>query len=96
MDLTDANISFGATLLDADLRFANLSGAKLNKADLDRADLSNSNFTGADLTETILSDVNLIGANLSGAVWCDNMCKCASNSFGTCVGCAPVDICTGP
>ena len=100
-DLTNANIGFGATLLDADLSFANVSNANLNKADLGRADLSDSNLTGADLTETILSDVNLIGANLSnadlsGAVWCDSMCECADNSVGSCVGCAPANICIGP
>ena len=69
--LVEANLR-EANLTGADLTEANLIGADLSEANLIRANLSGAwingaNLTGADLNEANLIGVNLNEANLSGA-----------------------------
>lgn len=78
-------IMFLTFLIDADLSGVDLSGANLNQTILREADLS-----GAILNQAIVRN-----AEFSSATWCDG-CICAAESFGTCDGCAPASICTGP
>ena len=78
-------IMFLTFLIDADLSGVDLSGADLNQTILREADLS-----GAIMNQAIVRN-----AEFSSATWCDG-CICAAESFGTCDGCAPVSICTGP
>ena len=53
--------------VDADLRYANLSGADLSGANLSRANLRYANLSGADLSGADISGADLSGANLRGA-----------------------------
>ena len=73
-DLRDADLS-GASLCDAnlrwaDLRDANLCGASLSGASLYGADLRGANLSDADLCDAGLSGANLRGASLYGAELC--------------------------
>ena len=52
------------TLIDADLRYANLSDANLSDANLSNADLSNADLSNANLSDADLSDADLRYANL--------------------------------
>lgn len=69
-DLTHANLAHATltdavltnTTLDAEFRFANLSGAIL-----ENADLSNANLSGATLKDADLTDADLSGATLKNA-----------------------------
>ena len=61
-----ADLSY-ADLRGADLRGADLSDADLSGADLSDADLSYADLRGADLSDADLSYANLRGANLIGA-----------------------------
>ena len=65
-DLRYANLS-NADLSDANLSGANLIDANLSGANLSNADLSGANLSNADLRYADLSGANLIDANLSGA-----------------------------
>ena len=67
----------GGTLIDANLRganliLANLSGADLRGANLIRAYLSGANLSGANLIGANLIGAYLIRANLSGAKYQDD------------------------
>jgi len=81
-------------LTGAKLKNAKLSGADLSGADLTDADLTKAILTGADLTGAILTGVTLGDTMFDNATWCDSLCTCGTNSIDTCVGCAPIDICT--
>ncbi len=103
-DLNDANLSgadlngvdlSGADLSAADLSGADLSFANLRGVDLPGANLSGAFFNDADLSGADLSGVDLSGADLNDAIWCDGECICDDPSIGMCVGCAPVNECTG-
>jgi hypothetical protein len=91
---------------ECDLEGANLGGGELTGVDLSRADLIDANLesaalTNANLTNAILDSADLDSADLTGAsldfaLWCGGMCRCATPSIGTCVGCPSVgDVCTG-
>ncbi len=55
------------TVVEANLRGANLTGADLSEANLTGADLSEANLSGADLNGADLSGADLSGAGLRGA-----------------------------
>ena len=68
--LLGANLT-GASLVDADLRSANLSGANLTgaflvQANLRSTNLSAANLTGADLNAATMLNTDLTGADLTG------------------------------
>lgn len=56
-----------ATLLNANLRLAQLYGANLTDADLRGVDFSNANLHGVSLTDTIARGANFTGADLQYA-----------------------------
>ena len=66
------------------------------ECDLEGANLEGANLGGGELTGADLRSADLTGASLDFALWCGGVCRCATPSIGTCVGCPSVgDVCTG-
>ena len=63
----DRDGDFEASLLNANLRYASLTGASLIEADLTNADLSHADLTGARLIKTNLYNTDLVNSNLTSA-----------------------------
>jgi hypothetical protein len=89
----------GATLIDADLRFADLTGADLSNSVMTRANLSRAVLRFADLRTAFMPNANLTrtnlygalmeGANITGVTWQNTVCPdgTLSNGHGdTCDG----------
>jgi hypothetical protein len=81
--------SLGFVLLLGFISLGAIGGCNSNNNDNPTA------LTENDFAEDSALRAALTSANLNGAVWCDR-CICADPSIGTCIGCASVDICTGP
>ena len=65
--LKESNAKAIEYLIDADLRYANLSNADLSDANLSGANLIDANLSGANLIDANLIGANLIDANLIDA-----------------------------
>jgi uncharacterized protein YjbI with pentapeptide repeats len=66
-DLRQARINKAASLMDADLQYANLEKADLTSATFIRANLKNANLKSANLENTALNNADLTDANFENA-----------------------------